>query len=280
MTVAVVLAISACSGDDGGVARVDPGEFAEGSTMADLAEAGAITIGTKFDQPLFGELTEGGVPEGFDVEIAKVIASELGIGPDRITWVEALSANREAYIESGQVDIVVGTYSVTDGRRQVVAFAGPYFMAGQAMMVRADNDEIRSPEDMDGRTVCTVEGSTSADYVRENHPTATLVLFRAYADCLEPLRGGDVDIVTTDNKILAGYVESSDGEYTLVGEPFTQEPYGIGLAREDTEFRMWLNDVLEQSYEDGRWAEAWESTAGTVLGEAEPPAVDRYALTP
>ncbi len=253
-------------------------EFPEGSTMAALAEAGEITIGTKFDQPLFGLVGPDGVPVGFDVEIGTIIAGELGIAPENINWVETVSANREPFIEAGTVDIVVATYTINDTRKEIISFAGPYYSAGQAMMTLSTTDDINAPEDMAGKNVCSVEGSTPAANVAENYPDANLVLFAAYTDCLEPLRNGEVDVVTTDNVILAGYVDQSEGEFKVVGEPFTEEPYGIGLSREDTEFRNWINDVLEEIFADGRWDAAWADTAGTVLPPAVAPAVDRYEI--
>ena len=93
-----------------------------------------------------------------------------------------------------------------------------------------------------------------------------LELTDAYSKCLEPLRNDQVDAVTTDNVILAGFVEQNEGEFQLVGETFTEEPYGIGLKKGDTKFRNFINDMLEESYEDGSWADAWEATAGVVLG--------------
>ena len=283
---AAVLALAACSsGDSEGETSDDATgggdemmEFAEGSTMAALSEAGAITIGTKFDQPLFGLMSPSGTPEGFDVEIGKIIASELGIDEGNIEWVETVSANREPFIEGGQVDIVVATYTINDDRKEIVSFAGPYYNAGQALMTLTETTDIQSPDDLAGKNVCSVEGSTPAANIAENYPDAELVLFGAYTDCLDPLRNGQVDVVTTDNVILAGYVAESDGEFQVVGEPFTEEPYGIGLAREDTEFRMWINDVLEEIFEDGRWLEAWNETAGTVLPEPAVPSVDRYEV--
>lgn len=275
---AAVLALSACSSDDGGAEDVSAGDFPEGSTMAALAEAGSITIGTKFDQPLFGLVGPDGAPVGFDVNIGTIIAEELGISADNIEWVETVSANREPFIEGGQVDIVVATYTINDERKEVVSFAGPYYNAGQSLMVLADNSDISGPDDLAGKNVCSVEGSTPAANISENYPDANLVLFGAYTDCLEPLRNGQVDVVTTDNVILAGYVDESDGEFAIAGEPFTEEPYGIGLALEDDEFRDWINDVLEEIFEDGRWLDAWnaDGSAGTVLPEPEVPTVDRY----
>ncbi len=252
--------------------------FPAGSTMARLADAGTITIGTKFDQPLFGLLAPSGVPEGFDVEIGKIIAAELGIPESNINWVETVSANREAFIQDGTVDIVIATYTINDRRKELISFAGPYYNAGQALMVLSSNTTINGPEDLAGQRVCSVEGSTPAQNIAENFPEAALHLFAAYTDCLEPLRNDQVDVVTTDNVILAGYVAESDGAFKVVGEPFTEEPYGIGLIREDTEFRNWINDLLEKTFEDGRWLAAWNKTAGTVLPEPAVPTINRYSI--
>ena len=274
---ASALALAGCAG--GGGATEEPTEeaaptFEAGTTMAALAEAGTITVGTKFDQPLFGLVGPSGVPEGFDVEIAKIIASELGISEDNIEWTETVSANREPFIENGQVDIVVATYTINDKRKEVVSFAGPYYLAGQSILTLADDDTIESEDDLVGQPVCSVTGSTPAAKLAEIG--AVPVLTDTYTNCLEPLRSGQVVAVSTDNVILAGLAAQNEGEFKVVGEPFTEEPYGIGLALDDTEFRMWINDVLEAAFEDGRYEEAWNSTAGTVLPYVEPPAVDRY----
>jgi glutamate transport system substrate-binding protein len=249
--------------------------FEAGTTMAELNEAGAITIGTKFDQPLFGQVDADGQPQGFDVEIAKIIAAELGIPEDGITWTETVSANREPFIQAGEVDLVVATYTINDKRKEVVSFAGPYYNAGQDLLVLAGNPEdIGGPDDLAGQPVCTVAGSTSETNIREY--TDQVTSLAGYAECLPLLSSGQVVAVTTDNVILAGLAANSNGEFEVVGEPFTEEPYGIGLALDDTVFRDWINDVLEEAFEDGRWADAWESTAGAELPLPEPPTVDRY----
>jgi glutamate transport system substrate-binding protein len=273
------LALAGCAGGDGGGGEAEPTAepaptFEAGTTMAELAEAGTITVGTKFDQPLFGLVGPSGVPEGFDVEIAKIIAGELGIDEENIEWVETVSANREPFIQNGQVDIVVATYTINDKRKEVVSFAGPYYMAGQSILVLADNDDIESEDDLVGQPVCSVTGSTPAAKLAEIG--AEPVLTDTYSNCLEPLRSGQVVAVSTDNVILAGLAAQNEGEFKVVGEPFTEEPYGIGLSLEDTEFRNWINDVLEAAYEDGRYEEAWNSTAGEILPFVEPPAPDRY----
>ena len=273
---ALALSMAACGSDEPEVEVEENPEFASGTTMAELSEAGSITIGTKFDQPLFGLRGPSGDPEGFDVEIGKIVAAKLGIAPEDIEWKETTSANRETFIQNGQVDIVVATYTINDERKELVSFAGPYFNAGQMIMVLEDNEDIAGPDDLAGKKVCSVEGSTPAENMRTEFPEAELVLTDAYANCLEPLRNGQVDAVTTDNVILSGYVDQNEGEFKLAGDTFTEEPYGIGLEKDDAEFRDWINDVLEESYEDGSWEEAWEATAGAVLDTPEPPAVDRY----
>lgn len=277
---ALALPLAACGDDDAdkGVADVDTEvSFDEGTTMAELNEAGEITIGTKFDQPLFGLKGPDGDPEGFDVEMGKIVAAKLGIDADKIKWVPTVSENREKYISQGRVDIVIATYTINDERKELVDFAGPYFNAGQMLMVTEDNDEIGGPDDLAGKTVCSARGSTPAQNIKENYPDAKLELAAEYGDCLEPLRNGQVDALTTDNVILSGYVAQNEGEFKLAGDQFTEEPYGIGLEKGDDEFRDFINDVIEESYENGEWEEAWNKTAGTVLDVPDEfPKVDRY----
>jgi glutamate transport system substrate-binding protein len=247
--------------------------------MARLAEAGTITIGTKFDQPGFGLANPQGVPEGFDVEVAKIVAGGLGIAPEDIQWKETVSANRESFIQNGDVDIVVATYTINDARKQLIDFAGPYYVAGQDIMVATGNPlGIQGPDDLAGKRVCSVEGSTPAQNIRDNYPEAQLTLFDVYSKCADALRNGQVDAVTTDNVILTGLVQGGQGAFELVGNPFTQEPYGIGLKKGDDDFRGYINDTLEQSFQDGSWAAAWDRTAGAITGEPapEPPTIDRY----
>jgi glutamate transport system substrate-binding protein len=254
--------------------------FEAGTTMAKLNEAGAITIGTKYDQPGFGLLNPTTkVPEGFDVEMGKLIAAKLGIPEDKITWTETVSANREAFIQNGQVDIVVATYTINDKRKEVVDFAGPYYEAGQDIMVAKGNPEkIEGPDDLAGKNVCSVEGSTPAENIRTKYPQAQLTLFDVYSKCADALTNGQVDAVTTDNVILTGLVAGNPDGFELVGNPFTQEPYGIGLAKGDNAFRTFINDTLQDSFDDGSWADAWDRTAGAISGtEApEPPTINRY----
>jgi glutamate transport system substrate-binding protein len=259
-------------GDDAGAT-----EFPAGSTMARIAEEGTITVGTKFDQPLFGlKDPRTGDVEGFDVEIAKLIVERIGEDVE-IEFVETPSAIRETAIQDGTVDMVVATYTINDTRKEKIAFAGPYYVAGQDIMVAADDDSITGVDDLNGKKVCSVQGSTSVQNIREMAPQAEVTEYDVYSKCADDLRNGRVDAVSTDNVILVGLISTSEGAFKLVGNPFTEEPYGIGVAKDDTDFRTFINDVLEEIYESGEWADAYARTVGEVSGDSpEPPAVDRY----
>ncbi len=245
-------------------------EFEPGTTMAALAEAGTIRVGTKFDQPLFGQQGLDGQLSGFDPEIARIIAGALGIAPDRIQFVEAPSGQREELIEQDKTDMVIATYTINDKRREQVSFAGPYYTAGQTLMVTSDNTEITGPQSLraTGARVCSVQGSASSDNILPYIDRAQQTLFDVYSKCADALRTGQVDAVTTDNTILLGFVNDSNGQFTLVGEQFTTEPYGIGITKGDVAFCEFINDTLTEAAESGAYADAWESTAGKVAGPA------------
>lgn len=272
----VALTAAAC-GDDAEDSAAEPTvaeapEFEEGTTMAELAEAGSITIGTKFDQPGFGLENLEGEVEGFDVEVAKIIAGALGIAPEDITFEQTPSAVREEVLESGEVDMVVATYTINDARKERITFAGPYYTAGQQIMVAADNDDITGPEslaDNPDAKVCSVTGSTPSEQIKEYLASPDqLVLFDEYSQCADSLSNGQVAAVTTDNVILLGFVSESDGNFKLVGEQFTEEPYGIGIAKGDVAFCEFINETLQEN--EDAYIEAWESTAGQIEGTQTP----------
>lgn len=189
---ALALTLSACGGGAGGSTNLQ-----------------ALKIGIKFDQPGMG-LNSGGKYTGFDVDVATYVAGKLGTTPDKITWVQAPSAQRETLIETGQVDLVVATYSITDERKKKVSFAGPYFIAGQDLLIRADDTSITGPDSLGGKTLCSVTGSTSAQNVKKQYPDVQLREFGTYSECVAALVAKGVDALTTDNTIrrvrLAGGV--------------------------------------------------------------------------
>ena len=271
LAAALSLTLAACGGgDDGDDTAAAPVEedvqFEAGTKMAEIADKGELRVGTKFDQPLFGLKNLEGEPEGFDVEVAKIIAAKLGLSADQITFTETVSANREPFLENGQVDLVAATYTINEKRDQVVDFAGPYFLAGQDILVKKGNpDKIMGPKDLAGKKVCSVAGSTPAGYVQTEVPTAELVLTDAYTKCRDALQNGQVQAVTTDNVILSGYVDAAPEDFELVGEPFTEEPYGIGVPEGQEEWCEFINETLAEAAEDGSLQKAFDATAGEVI---------------
>ena len=293
--VLAVLALTAAACGDSDDGTVSPGggqssdttlarpTFAAGTTMAQLQSKGKVVVGVKYDQPGLGQRNPtNNKVEGFDVEIAKLIALGLFGGSmddieSKIEFREATTPNREVFIENGTVDMVVATYTINDARKQRVDFAGPYYVAGQDILVKKDNNRIRGVNDLPGTRTCSVRNSTPARTIQERVPTADLTLFDQYSDCVQALRDNRVESVTTDNSILLGFVANSPNEFKLVGNKFTDEPYGIGVKKGDDAFRSFINDRLEQIYASGEWARAFEATLGPLgIHVPNPPAVDRY----
>ena len=272
---ALAFVTAACGSDDegGGGDVADSPKFESGTTMDKLSKAGKITIGTKFDQPGFGLLGLEDEPEGFDVEVAKIIAGAMGIGEADITWKEATSDIREQVIEDGDVDMVAATYTINDERKQRITFAGPYYVAGQQLMVKSDNDTINGPDDIKANPetrVCSVEGSTPSQqilpYITDKQKQLTL--FVDYDKCAAALKNDQTDVVTTDNVILLGFAAESDGDFKLVGEQFTKEPYGIGIKKGDVEFCEFINKTLKDN--EDAYNKAWADTAGKIEGTQDP----------
>ncbi|MHA7153739.1 glutamate ABC transporter substrate-binding protein [Arthrobacter sp. TMN-50] len=264
MAAAAALTLSACGGGD------------ESGDTASEAGSDSIRIGIKFDQPGLG-FDEGGEYSGFDVDVAKYVAAELGYEEDQIEWVEAPSANRENLLSTEEVDMIFATYSITDERKETVDFAGPYFVAGQDLLVRADDEEITGPESLAGKNLCSVAGSTSAARINEEFGAdANLVEQPGYAECVSLMGGGQIDAVTTDDIILAGLAsqEANAGQFKVVGNPFSEENYGVGLTK-GSDLCEDINAAIVKMIDDGSWEEAITSnTEGadyTFNAELNPP---------
>ncbi|MFI7127311.1 glutamate ABC transporter substrate-binding protein [Nonomuraea sp. NPDC050153] len=237
-----------------------------------------LVIGVKADQPGLGLRTPDGSFAGFDIEVGKYVAKQLGVEAKDITFKETVSANREAFIEQGQVDMVIATYSITDARKQKVSFAGPYFVAGQDLLVRADDTKLTGPEALNGKKLCSVAGSTPAQKVKTEYAKEVqLQEERTYSACVDRVLGGQLDALTTDNVILAGYAAQHQGKLKVVGKSFSTEKYGIGLKKDDTAGRKAVNDALEKMFSDGSWTKALQVSVG-ASGFALPqaPQLERY----
>ncbi len=223
---------------------------------------GTLTIGISFDQPGIG-LKDGDTYSGFDVETAKYVAKALGVPESGITWKEATPENREKLLESGDVDLVFSSYTITDGRKQLVDFAGPYFLAHQDLLVRRNDDEITGPETLNGKDLCSVTGTTSAANVLKFYQgRINLKEFPRFVDCVQALARSEVDAVTTDDVILAGFAAEPQyrGALRLVGKGFSDEPYGVGVKKGDSALVEQVNAALKQYVADGSWAAALNIT--------------------
>ncbi|MGW2561923.1 glutamate ABC transporter substrate-binding protein [Streptomyces sp. NPDC001514] len=260
--VALALTVTAC-----GSGKKD--DSAGGSTGG----GGKITIGIKIDQPGIGLKTPDGKYVGFDVDVAKYVAKELGYEEGDIVFKETKSADRETAIERGDVKFIAASYSINDKRLAKVDFAGPYLLAHQDILVRADDNTITKPEDLNKKKLCSVTGSTSATNVKEKlAPQAQLQEFGGYSECLTGLENKVVDALTTDDSILAGYAaqEAFKGKFKLAGFKMSNENYGIGLKKGDTELKDKINKALEKMVSDGSWQKAVDAHFGPAGYKSEP----------
>ncbi|MDT0342865.1 bifunctional serine/threonine-protein kinase/glutamate ABC transporter substrate-binding protein [Streptomyces litchfieldiae] len=237
----------------------------------------SLTIGIKFDEPGMGLLTPEGDHTGFDVEVARYIARELGVEEQDITWVEAPSIERENLLTHGRVDFLVASYQITEDRDTRVDFAGPYLSTHQDLLIRAD-DEVNNIAEINDLTLCSVTGSTPAQVVQNGlAPDVDITERPSYAECLGALRYGGVDALTTDDALLAGYASQSGhpDRYRLAELRLSTEyDYGVGLPQGETELRDAINAAIARMIEDGSWAAAVEANLGAVENyDPQPPEV-------
>jgi glutamate transport system substrate-binding protein len=250
---------------------VDGNAWAKKIKAAGTLKTGGTDSGPLFSMkdPASGKLT------GFDAGLAQLLSHYITGKPDgpvalTITTVDT----RETLIQNGTVDAVFATYSITPARAKKVAFAGPYYRSGDAVMVKSDNTDITSVKDLDGKKVVTQQGSTTADRIKKDAPGATVTLLPGDADCLAALKTGRVDAYVIDQGILISNA-STDKTLKVVGEPFSDDYYGIGVTRDDPQAKAFVNQWLTAIEKDGTWAKLWKATIGTVVsGEAPtPPAI-------
>lgn len=258
LAVAVPFAATACGGGGGG-------------------DENTIVIGTKFDQPGLGMRNPDGSMSGFDVDVATYVAGQLGYTPEQIEWKESPSGQRETLIQNGQVEYIVATYSITDSRKEKVDFAGPYLVTGQSLLVRADNTDITGAASLqNNKRLCSVSGSTPAQRIKDEYPGVQLQQYDTYSACVEALKNGAIDAVTTDEVILAGYAAQTPGAFKIVGDTFSEERYGIGLKKGDSELRSKINDAIEKMESSGEWKKAFDKNLGPAgITAPTPPKVDR-----
>ncbi|MEV8597056.1 glutamate ABC transporter substrate-binding protein [Streptomyces sp. NPDC052012] len=259
--IALAFTATACGGDDGGDSN---GSGSGGGEK--------IKIGIKYDQPGLGLKEPDGSFSGFDVDVATYVAKELGYDENEIEWVETKSADRENALARGDVKFIAATYSITDERKEKVDFAGPYLLAHQDLLVKKDSD-ITEATDLNNKKLCSVVGSTSAQNVKKDFaPDAQLKQVGTYSECLSALQSGAVDALTTDDSILAGYAAQDQykGQFKLAGLKLSNENYGIGVKKGDTETVNKINAALEKMVQDKAWEKAVQENFGPANYKNEP----------
>lgn len=260
---------AASSSPAGGAAGEPMAMAPEGSALRAIQDRGKLIAGVKYDVPLFGFLNPAtNAVEGFDVEIAREIAKKIFGDPNAIEFKEAISKNRIPYLNDGTVDIVVSTMTANAERAEQIDFSDTYYVAGQSLLVKKGSD-VQTIDNLSGKVVATVKGSTSEKNIREKAPQATVELYDTYADAVQALQSGRADAVTTDDIILYGFQSQNAEQLEVVGGQFTKEPYAIGIKKGSTELTEVVNATLREIKDSGRWGEIYKQ----FIPEQEVPAV-------
>ncbi|WP_328814094.1 glutamate ABC transporter substrate-binding protein [Nonomuraea cypriaca] len=268
---ALVAGLAACGGESQTYATV----------VDKIQGASTVVVGTKYDQPSLG-LKVGNDPEGFDVDVAKAVVKELAGGKDvEIVWKESASSNREPFLQNGTVDIIFASYSITEERKGKVTFGGPYVVAHQDVMVRKDDTSINTPQNLVGKRICKAAGSNSYRRITDPPPDgeldldATTVDAANYSECVQKLSGSNLDAVTTDDLILAGFAKQAGGNFKVLGQGFTDEKYGIGLKKGDTKTCEAVNAAVKKLWDNGTISQLLTKWFGGIQGlklsETAPP---------
>jgi glutamate transport system substrate-binding protein len=262
------------SGGDSYDSIVQGGPTADASAIAASSWAqavqkqGFLRVGGTDAGPLFSlkDPTTGKLT-GFDAGLGQMLAHYITGKTD----VQALTKltittvdTRETLLQNNSVDAVLATYTITPARAEKVDFAGPYYESGDAIMVKADNSSITSVDDLHGKKVATESNSTAALALKEKVPDAEVTLFQQDAECVAAVQQGRVDAYVLDQGILISDA-STNKQVKVVGQPFTQEPYGIGLPKGQGSAKQFVDDFLTKIYADGSWAKLWQATIGTIV---------------
>ncbi|QES03192.1 bifunctional serine/threonine-protein kinase/glutamate ABC transporter substrate-binding protein [Streptomyces venezuelae] len=261
---------------DGGDARGAGQPSTRGSSpaapSADPSGGGAgITIGIKFDAPGLGQTNLDGSHSGFDVDVATHVARALGHAPADITWREVRGITPEALLTGGEVDLVVATFTINATRKEKVDFVGPYFVAHQDVLLPTGDTSVRTPTDLNDKTICSAINSSSALVIERVAPRALVAGRFGHEQCVIDLAQGSADAVSTDDALLAGFAAQPKfkGRFKLAGFRLTDEPYGIGLPK-GSPLRAEVRKALEAMIADGSWKKAVEKNL-PLLRTATPP---------
>ena len=272
----LALALAGCGDEEGGgggggeqaeAPTTEVRQYPADSALGRIQAADRITIGVKYDVPPFGfRNPQTGDVEGFDVELGRAIAAELGVEP---RFIEAVSDNRIPFLQDRTADLIISTMTINQERDQEIDFSTPYYVAQGRILVPQDS-QIQGVDDLAGKRVCTALGSTYEETIREQAPEADLRLVDSYSECLELVQNGAVDAVSTDDVILTGMIIQDD-TLKLVGGDLTTEPYGVGIRDGAREIQEFVNGVIDRYKQDGRWQRSYQRWVGQYTNEEQQP---------
>jgi ABC-type amino acid transport substrate-binding protein len=233
-------------------------------TLDDVKKRGKLVAGVKTDFPPFGYVDAQGKNLGFDVELGHLFAQALLGDPGKVEFVAVTSGNRIPFLQSGKIDIIIATVTITDERRQVVEFSDPYFLSGSLVLVPKQSP-IGDVKELNGKTVAVIQGAIQDQDVAQLVPQANRVKFGKVSEALLAVKGGRADAYVHDDVLLLSLVkEKENQDVKVVGKPFIPRPYGIAARKGDTEFISWVNGQLQKMRADGTYDRLWKKYFGEV----------------
>ncbi len=249
--------------------------FPADSTMAKIQKSGKLVVGTSLNTLMFSVRNPmSGDTEGFEADLARMLAKKLTGSADNVEWVKTTTENRLPFVQNGRVDVVIATLTINDARKKVINFAGPYYIAGQDILTRRADTSINGATDLNGKTACVLNGTTVEDNVKKIAPQTKFVTFNDTAACVEGVADGRFDAYVDDAATLAGESQRQAGKFRIVGKPFTQEPWGMGVAKQDAQFRDWIDAQLAQSIKDGTWNKLYAKNLEGTFGKPQVPTIE------
>jgi len=231
-------------------------------TLDEVKKRGKLIAGVKTDFPPFGYVDSSGKNLGFDVDVAHLFAKALFDDENKVELVAVTSGNRIPFLQSGKIDIIIASVTVTDERRQVVEFSEPYFMSGGLLLV-PKNSSIKGVEDLAGKTVAVIQGAIQDKDIEQLAPKADRVKFGKVSEAVLAVKGGRADAFSQDD-ILILTLAKENPDLKPVGKPFTPRPYGIAVRKGDVEFIKWVDGQLDKMKKDGTYDKLWKKYFGDV----------------
>lgn len=197
--------------------------------LESITKRGKLIVGVRNDTKPFGYKDINGTLQGYDIDLAKLIAKDVLQDEDAVEFVPVNASNRISKLNSREVDIIIATMSITDQRQLVADFSVPYHVAGQAILVRRGSD-ITALGQLNKRRVIIVYGSTGEMSIRRNVPEAIIIGYRNYNDAFKALKAGEADALIADDTILMN-IAMDDEAVKILPKRYSREPYAVAFRR-------------------------------------------------